>query len=137
MQNKNHHMTIRDAQLRLEQLREGKIPPKDTPTLANPMYRKAYDSFLRYGGLCNTLREGTDGAGGYLVPDEFEKKLIDALREKNVMRRLATVKQTRRDLKIPYAVGSGHAFWVPEEGPSPKPAMNSGSSKLAHTSWPP
>ena len=51
MQNKNHHMTVRDAQLRLEQLREGKIPPKDTPTLANPMYRKAYDGFLRYGGL--------------------------------------------------------------------------------------
>ncbi len=128
--------TARDAQLRLDQMKEGKIPSKNTPTLANPMYRKAYDGFLRYGGICNTLREGTDGAGGYLVPDEFEKKLIDALREKNVLRRLASVKQTHRDLKIPYAVGSGHAFWVPEEGDIPETSdefgeLQIGAHKLA------
>ena len=36
-------MTVKDAQLRLDQLKNGKIPPKETPTLANPMYQKAFD----------------------------------------------------------------------------------------------
>ena len=79
-------MTVKDAELRLDQLKNGKIPPKEVPTLANPMYAKAYDGFLRFGTLCNTLREGTDQAGGYLVPDEFEKKIVDALAEKNILR---------------------------------------------------
>ena len=113
-------MTVKDAELRLEQMKNGKIPPKEVPTLANPMYAKAYDGFLRFGTLCNTLREGTDQAGGYLVPDEFEKKIVDALAEKNVLRKLSAVKQTRRNLKIPCATGNGHAFWVPEEGEIPE-----------------
>lgn len=97
----NETMTVKDAELRLDQLKNGKIPPKEVPTLANPMYAKAYNGFLRFGTLCNTLREGTDQAGGYLVPDEFEKKIVDALAEKNILRKLSTVKQTRRNLQIP------------------------------------
>ena len=64
-------MNVKDAQLRLEQLKNGKILPRETPVLANPMYVKAYEGFLKYGSACNTLREGSDGAGGFLVPDEF------------------------------------------------------------------
>ena len=129
-------MTVKDAQLRLDQLKNGKIPPKETPTLANPMYQKAYDGFLRFGSLCNTLREGKDGAGGYLVPDEFEKKIVNALAEKNILRKISTVKQTRRNLKIPCATGTGHACWVPEEGEIPETSgefdeINLGAYKLA------
>ena len=119
-----------------DQLKNGRIPSKETPVLGNPIYQKAYDGFLRFGALCNTLREGTDGAGGFLVPDEFEKKIIDALAEKNVLRRLATVRQTYRNLKIPRAVGTGHAYWVPEEGVIPETSsefdeINLGAYKLA------
>ena len=32
----------------------------------------------------NALKVGTDSEGGYLVPDEFERTLIDALQEENV-----------------------------------------------------
>ena len=32
----------------------------------------------------NALQVGTDSEGGYLVPDEFERTLIDALQEENV-----------------------------------------------------
>ena len=129
-------MTVKDAELRLEQMKNGKIPPKEVPTLANPMYAKAYDGFLRFGTLCNTLREGTDQAGGYLVPDEFEKKIVDALAEKNILRKISTVKQTRRNLKIPCATGTGHACWVPEEGEIPETSgefdeINLGAYKLA------
>ena len=55
----NKTMTVKDAELRLEQMKNGKIPPKEVPTLANPMYAKAYDGFMKHGTTCNTLREGS------------------------------------------------------------------------------
>ena len=67
-------MTVTDAHLRLDQLKNGRIPSKETPLLGNPIYQKAYDGFLRFGALCNTLREGTDGAGGFLVPTNLKRR---------------------------------------------------------------
>ena len=130
-------MTVKDAELRLDQLKNGKIPPKEVPTLANPMYAKAYDGFLRFGTLCNTLREGTDQAGGYLVPDEFEKKIVDALAEKNILRKLSTVKQTRRDLKIPMQLVPGMPVGFLRRAKSLKPTANLMKSVWGHTSWQP
>jgi len=115
----NKTMTVKDAELRLDQLKNGKIPPKEVPTLANPMYAKAYDGFLKLGATCNTLREGSDGEGGYLVPDEFEKRVVQAIAEKNVMRRLGTVMQTERTMTFRVAKGIGYADWIPEEGVIP------------------
>ena len=112
-------MTVKDAQLRLDQLKNGKIPSKEVPTLANPMYAKAYEGFLKYGSACNTLREGSDGEGGYLVPDEFERRVVQALTEKNVLRKLGTVIQTERTMTFPVAKGIGPADWIPEEGVIP------------------
>ena len=114
------NMNVQDARLRLEQLKEGHLPPKEMPMLANPLYVKAYANFMRYGTPCGTLREGTDSAGGFLVPDEFEKKIVSALGEKNVLRGLARVITTHNTVKIAKAVGAGHAYWVPEEGPYPE-----------------
>ena len=129
-------MNVKDAQLRLEQLKNGKIPPRETPALANPMYAKAYDGFLKYGSACDTLREGSDGAGGFLVPDEFEEKIVTALKEGNVLRQLATVRTTKHPLKLTKAVGEGHAVWVPEEGAIPEQSssfeqLQLGAYKLA------
>lgn len=112
-------MTVKDAELRLEQMKNGKIPPKEVPTLANPMYAKAYDGFMKHGTTCNTLREGADGEGGYLVPDEFERRIVQAMAEKNVLRKLGTVMQTERTMTFPVAKGIGPADWVPEEGVIP------------------
>ena len=41
-------MNVKDAQLRLEQLMEGHLPPRETPVLANPMYARAYEGCLLY-----------------------------------------------------------------------------------------
>ena len=112
-------MTVKDAQLRLDQLKNGKIPSKEVPTLANPIYAKAYVGFLKHGSACNTLREGSDGEGGYLVPDEFERRVVQALTEKNVLRKLGTVIQTERTMTFPVAKGIGPADWIPEEGVIP------------------
>ena len=112
-------MTVKDAQLRLDQLKNGKIPSKEVPTLANPIYAKAYEGFLKHGSACNTLREGSDGEGGYLVPDEFERRVVQALTEKNVLRKLGTVIQTERTMTFPVVKGIGPADWIPEEGVIP------------------
>ena len=123
-------MTVKDAELRLDQLKNGKIPPKEVPTLANPMYAKAYDGFLKLGTTCNTLREGSDGEGGYLVPDEFERRIVQAMAEKNVMRKLGTVMRTERTMTFPIGKGIGFAEWVPEEGEFPIVAAEFDEVKL-------
>ena len=123
-------MTVKDAELRLDQLKNGKIPPKEVPTLANPMYAKAYDGFMKHGTTCNTLREGSDGEGGYLVPDEFERRIVQAMAEKNVMRKLGTVMQTERTMTFPIGKGIGFAEWVPVEGEFPIVAAEFDEVKL-------
>lgn len=44
--------------------------------------------------IVNALQIGTDSEGGYLVPDEFERTLVDGLSENNIFRTLAHVIQT-------------------------------------------
>ena len=64
----------------------------------------------------NDLQVGTDTEGGFLVPDEFEKKLISAREEENVFRPLATKIQTSSgDRKIPVITQKGEATWMEEE----------------------
>lgn len=65
----------------------------------------------------NALQVGTDSEGGYLVPDEFERTLIEALLEENIFRGLAKVITTSSgDRKIPVVASKGSASWVDEEG---------------------
>ncbi len=67
--------------------------------------------------LLNSLVIGTDSEGGYLVPDEFERTLVDGLQENNIFRGLAHVIQTTSgDRKIPVVASHGSASWVDEEG---------------------
>lgn len=67
--------------------------------------------------VLNALQEGTDTEGGYLVPDEFERTLVEALEEENVFRTLAHVIRTSSgDRKIPVVASKGSASWVDEEG---------------------
>lgn len=69
----------------------------------------------------NALQVGTDSEGGYLVPDEFERTLIEALQEENVFRQLANVIMTSSgDKKIPVVAAKGSASWVDEEGVIPE-----------------
>ena len=69
----------------------------------------------------NALQVGTDSEGGYLVPDEFEQTLIEALVEENMFRQLAKVVTTSSgDKKIPVVAAKGTASWVDEEGVIPE-----------------
>ena len=69
----------------------------------------------------NALQVGTDSEGGYLVPDEFERTLVEALQEENLFRQLATIITTSSgDRKIPVVASKGTASWVDEEGTIPE-----------------
>lgn len=68
--------------------------------------------------IMNALQEGVDTEGGYLVPDEFERTLVEALEEENMFRSLAHVIQTSSgERKIPVVASKGSANWIDEEGP--------------------
>lgn len=103
---------------------EGRAPDKKTGR-ASDEYREAFWNVIRDKGnpyeIKNTLTIGTDSEGGYLVPDEFEKKLVDALQEENFFRRLATILKTSSgDRKIPVVTGHGEAAWMDENGLYPE-----------------
>lgn len=59
---------------------------------------------------------GQDSEGGYLAPDEYQKTLIDALQDQNIIRPLANVIQTESgERKIPVVASHGTASWMDEE----------------------
>ena len=67
--------------------------------------------------VMNALQVGTDSEGGYLVPDEFEHTLVEALEEENIFRKLAhTITTSSGERKIPVVATKGTASWVDEEG---------------------
>jgi HK97 family phage major capsid protein len=64
----------------------------------------------------NALQIGTDSEGGFLVPDEYENQLIQALQEANLLRNLCNVITTSYgDRKIPVVASHGSAAWMDEE----------------------
>lgn len=68
--------------------------------------------------IVNALQVGVDSEGGYLVPDEYEHTLVEALEEENVFRKLARIIQTASgERKIPVVASKGTANWIDEEGP--------------------
>jgi len=91
---------------------------------ASSEYGQAFWQHMRNRGgyeVRNALTIGTDSEGGYLVPDEFERTLVEALEEENIMRRLAKVITTSSgDKKIPVVASKGTAAWVDEEGAIPE-----------------
>lgn len=82
----------------------------------NAFWRVMKDKHAPYE-VVNALQIGTDTEGGYLVPDEYEKKLVDGLTEENIIRRLAhTIRTANGDRKIPLVTSHGTADWIDEEG---------------------
>ena len=57
-----------------------------------------------------------DADGGYLVPEEYDRRLIDTLSEENIMRRLATIITTSGEHKINIAATKPAASWIEEGG---------------------
>lgn len=95
--------------------KKGRATDKYKKTFWNAMRRK------NFYDVENALQVGTDSEGGYLVPDEFEHTLVEALEEENFFRSIATVIQTSSgDRKIPVVATKGTASWIDEEGAYPE-----------------
>ena len=82
---------------------------------ASNEYKEDFDRHLRGKVLVhNVLSEGTDADGGYLVPEDFERDIVTALEEENVIRSVAKVITTQHERKIPVATGHSTAQWTAE-----------------------
>lgn len=108
--------------------------PVATPITAKPMnggadakpktgrasaeYKDALLTALRtnFRQISNVLQEGIDANGGYLVPEEYDGRLIDTLKEENVLRALGTTITTSGEHKINIAATKPAAAWIEEGG---------------------
>lgn len=82
---------------------------------ASDEYKEDFGRHLRGRPLVhNVLSTSPDEDGGYLVPIDYEKKLVETLEAENVIRSIAKVITTRHDRKIPIAVGHSRAQWTAE-----------------------
>ena len=124
-----------DRQERVEAMEREMAAPTSTPLTGKPSgtktdekvgrasddYKRNFWNAMRMKApgsqILNALQVGTDSEGGYLVPDEFERTLIEALEDENIFRRIAKVIQSNSgDKKIPIVASKGSAAWVDEEG---------------------
>lgn len=85
---------------------------------ASDEYKNAMLGALRsnFRQVSNVLIEGTDASGGYLVPAEWDTRLIEKLQQENVLRKLGTTIQTSGERKINVAASKPAASWVEESG---------------------
>ena len=119
----------RQAEIETELAKATSAPILTTPTAQTSVPEKTGTASAEYAAafwnsirnrnwidVRNDLQVGTDTEGGYLVPDEFERKLIEALEEENIFRQMATVIKTNSgDRKIPIVTSKGDAVWMDEE----------------------
>ena len=107
--NKPVNQPITEAPERVASLKPDKVGR------ASDAYKEDFDRHLRGKVLVhNVLSEGVDADGGYLVPEEFERDIVTALEEENVIRSLAKVITTQHERKIPVATGHSTAQWTAE-----------------------
>lgn len=96
----------------------GESAKKTATGSASDEYRAAFWDMMR-GSVAtevrNALSIGEDTEGGYTVPDEFERQLIQGLEENNIFRRMAHVIRTASGTrKIPIANDVMEASWIDE-----------------------
>ena len=95
----------------------GKQPEAKTGR-ASDEYKNGMLQALRtnFRQVSNLLQEGVDADGGYLVPEEYDNRLIQALTDGNIMRQLAHTITTSGEHKINIAATKPAAAWIEEGG---------------------
>ncbi len=85
---------------------------------ASDEYKNSMLQALRtnFRQVSNILQEGVDADGGYLVPEEYDSRLIDVLTEENIMRSLGHTITTSGEHKINIAATKPAAAWIEEGG---------------------
>ena len=98
-------------------------PP--TSQVSKSETRAAVDRYMRTGDSAElramTSGTGTGGdTGGYLIPEEWEKQILEKERELFVMRQLADVQSSETTVNIPVAVETGASSWIDEAAAYPE-----------------
>ena len=112
--------TVNELMAHLEELKHNLTGAKPTVDVteekkkANAAYNRAFWEHMYSGIPENTLRDGGDTAKGFLVPDTYEDKLVETLRDANFLRSIGTVLNTTQDLHIPVVMKNGDAQWIGE-----------------------
>lgn len=85
---------------------------------ASSEYKESLLNALRsnFKRIDNVLSEGIDVDGGYLVPEEYDSRLIESLEEENIFRKLGTTISTSGERKINIAGSKPAAAWIDEGG---------------------
>lgn len=85
---------------------------------ASEQYRKDMLTAFRtnFRKISNVLQESVPTEGGYLVPEEWDSRLIDVLTEDNIMRNLGTTITTSGEHRINIAATKPAAAWIDEGG---------------------
>ena len=83
---------------------------------ASEAYKQAMLDAIRadFRRVSDVLSEGVAADGGYLVPDEWDRRLIDSIEEQNIMRRFGTTITTSGLHKINIAGTKPAAAWIDE-----------------------
>ena len=120
-----------DRTTRMDAIERELSKPVNTPLTAKPMgdmkesevkpssvYKEAMLKALRsnFRQIDNVLQEKVDADGGYLVPEEYDNRLIQTLNGENIMRSLANIITTSGDHKINIAATNPAAAWIEEGG---------------------
>ena len=95
----------------------GKTDDEMVKPTATKEYKKALLTALRsnFKKISDVMQEGVDASGGYLVPEEMDRKIIAKLEEDNFFRKFAKIINTSGEYKINVAANKPAAAWV-EEG---------------------
>ncbi|MCQ4689202.1 phage major capsid protein [Clostridium sp. SL.3.18] len=93
-------------------------PEKVKTGRASEQYRKDMLTAFRtnFRKISNVLQESVPTEGGYLVPEEWDSRLIDVLTEDNIMRSLGTTITTSGGHRINIAATKPAAAWIDEGG---------------------
>jgi HK97 family phage major capsid protein len=85
---------------------------------ASDEYKRSMLDALRsnFRRVSDILQEGVDADGGYLVPIEYDDRLIESLKEENIFRQFATIIKTGGERKINIAASTPAAAWIEEGG---------------------
>ena len=122
-----------DRQQRAERMEQELSKPMNSPLTGKPSgsgtgngktgrasdeYKAAMLGAFRsnFRNVSNVLQEGVDADGGYLVPEEYDRRLIDVLDDENIMRSLGTKITTSGQHKINIAATKPAASWIEEGG---------------------
>ncbi len=83
---------------------------------ASDEYKKAMIDAIRtdFRHVSNVMSEGVAADGGYLVPEEWDRRLIESIEEQNIMRRFGTNITTSGLHKINIAGTKPAAAWIDE-----------------------